>query len=96
MKNVPKKLIPIIESARQYINTMWESPSGRSIAIEALSSCAIENNEVARDGIETIRRFESGQTVGPSYLIRLAQCLGWRYETTKNNVDKKTTNTNNK
>lgn len=80
MKNVPEELIPIVESARQFINKQWSSYKDRAIAIESLSSCAIEGNKLAKDGLETIRRFESGLTIGPSYLINLAKCLGWEYK----------------
>ena len=46
-------------------------PGAMSFTRAALSSCAIENNQLAIDALETIRRVEVGEPVGEHYARRL-------------------------
>ena len=41
----------------------------------ALASCAIEHNQFAIDALETIRRVEADEPVGPRYVKRLNEFM---------------------
>jgi hypothetical protein len=46
-------------------------PGRYSTVRAALSSCAIENNQFSIDALDTIRRIEADEPVGPRYVRQL-------------------------
>lgn len=62
--------------AYRYVSQWVAADTARALTLlESLSSCAIEDNELAIDCSETLSRFMQGQPVGSQYILGLAWFL---------------------